>query len=197
MRPNKAGFSLIELLLVVSFIPILSLAVFGNLTAGFKIWKTLDNDSLTEDLSVFYEKSEKDFGAALLFTGFPFLEEDGKVSFMTLIETDALLGGDRGIGQVTYAYDPSKKALVREQKNVSNLHREEQGQKSVVLRQVMSFKPFFLVYEKLDESYVWKESWEDPEGKRLPLAVRFQLAHLSSAGLSNITKTYKIPAGGE
>ena len=197
MRLNKAGFSLMELLLAASLVPIISLAIFGNLNSGLKIWNSVNKDAVIEDLGVFYEKSERDFLNMTKFGGIPFKAEDGKVSFMTLIVTDALLGKDKGLGEVTYSHDVHQKMILREERNMHDLYREEGGLKSAVLQNVASFKASFLVYEKPTESYRWQESWEEEEGKTFPVAVRFQFELSDGKGTTDFVKTYKIPIGGE
>lgn len=194
MRPNKSGFSLLELLLAVSLLPVLSFVLYGQISAGLRLWKTLEASPVSEEKALFYEKTRRDFSNALNYTGLHFSVDSSRVAFTTLGESSELFGGDRAVLRVTYDHDASRKTIVRRHQNLSQVHRDKPGEESVVLKNVRSLNTSFLLYEKLSEAYVWKDSWDNAETKTLPNAVRFQMQLEGPAGLETWTKTYPIPA---
>ncbi len=194
IRKNK-GFTLLELLLTSTLVPIVFLSVYGNFNSGVKIWKALDHGVATEDINILFEKSFVDFENAFKYSGLQFSGDSKKVTFASLIDTDEVLGGDRGIGQISYFYDSGKKVILKEEKNVSQVYKERPGRLRTMLTDVDSFKINFFVYDKLSNESIWQDAWE-PEEDSLPVAVRFRFeSHLGGEEKKVFTKTFMIPVG--
>ena len=141
--PKRRGFSLVELLLVLSLAPIVFFAVYSNFSSGVKLWQRLQVKTPEEDQVIFRLKTQRDFQNALRYVPVPFQGEDTNVAFMACIAATEL-GGDRAIGQVRYFYDDSHNTIVREVRDFSQLYREAQGQVTVMQANVGSFSLQYL-----------------------------------------------------
>ena len=192
--PN-AGFTLIELLMAAMLIPLIAFAVYANFNSGVKIWQRLHQQTSLEDLRLFSQKVSRNFESALQYSSIPFEGDKENVSFAALIQTDEKLGGDRGIGEIRFYYDPGTRSIQREQKNVSQIYREKGGRSETVLHGVNGWKVSFFALGKQDKTYQWFEAWEN-RPKELPVAVRFEFDFSGASGARPVTKTFMIPVGG-
>jgi type II secretion system protein J len=182
---NKRGFTLIELLLVTALFPIIAMAAFSIFRAGAELWASLTRQVPQENISLFYRKSRVDVDSLLKYLPIPFEADDKSVSFMTSIRTVPELGGDSGLGQVTYRYEEGSKRLVRIEKNMSELHQDRPGRFSVMLEGVEGFSLTYYAFEKLENRWSWKSAWSDT--KTLPAAIRFEFAY----GEGDLRKVYR------
>ena len=139
-KKSCSGFTLIELLLAAALIPVVSFVIYANLSAGIRIWTKLTQQTPVEDINIFYERSSYDFKNIFRYVTIPFTGKEDKVTFATRIDAAPSLGGDRGIGEVTYFYDPRQKAILRQERNVNQIFREAPGETSLLLKDVLSFE---------------------------------------------------------
>lgn len=191
---SRRGFSLLELLIAMSLLSIVGMAIFGNLNSGIKIWKVVQRPSPQEEMSLFFQKTLRDLHQAFKYTGLPFEGSQNRMSFVTSIHTDPELGGDRGIGRVTYFYSRRDKRIMKETQNLNHIYKEKSGLTQRLLGDVTSFDLSFFVLDPEAEEYHWVKEWEDEEA--LPVAVRMKFRTLWVDEEQTFTKTFMIPAGG-
>ena len=196
-KPNRrklsGGFSLLELLLAASLIPLVSFVIFSNISSGMRLWRAVNQSVFEEDLSIFRSKISSDFEQAFKYATIPFVGEPTRLSFASTMDVPAVLGGDRGIGQASFFYDASAHALVKQEANLSDLFKESAGRSHVVLRNVRRFEVRYFSYNVLEDEYLWDEEW-DPDKKSLPVAIRF-LCELEGQR-EPLVFTFALPAGG-
>ena len=192
-RADRRGFSMVELLLVLSLAPIVFFAVYSNFSAGVKMWQRLQISTPEEDQAIFRLKTQRDFQNALHYESLPFQGDDSEAVFMACIALPGP-GGDRAIGQVHYFYDDSHKTIVREICDFSQLYRDAQGQVTVMQSNVGSFSMLYLSKDPLSAEPDWKDSFKPGKPGELPLAVR--ITYSESGRTENFEQTYVIPAGG-
>ncbi len=191
-KRSRAGFSLVELLLVMALLPIVFYTVFSNFSVGMRVWKSVNTPTPIEDLEIFYHKMRTDLENTFLYQTVPFEGSSEEVSFATFLSTVPELGGEHGIGQVRLYYDPNLKAIIRQAKNISELYKEHEGKKTVLLREVGAFQLSYYIYDDADKTYTWADAWKaDP--KKLPVAIQIQYTH---KGSQIQTKSYFLPTGG-
>ena len=190
-----SGFTLIELLLVRLLIPLIGFTVYANFSSGVRVWQRLHQPDSVEDLLIFTQKVSRNFDSAMLYTPIAFEGNKESVSFVSLIQTDEKLGGDRGIGQVRFFYDTSSRAIKRQVLNLNQIYKNSNINAETVLGNASSFKVSFLGMDKQDKTFHWMEEWVD-RPKDLPVAVRFEFKWSSAAGERPVKKTFMIPAGG-
>jgi prepilin-type N-terminal cleavage/methylation domain-containing protein len=169
---NRRGFSLIELLLAASLVPVVSLVIFSNIASGMRLWQAVNRSIAEEDLCILREKIASDFSKAFKFSSIPFVGEASLVSFASSIEAPAALGGERGIGQVTFSYDDSKKVLIKQESHWSELYSETPPKGRVLFSGIKSFHAEYFYFDDNNSDYVWDAGW-DSSRKFLPIAVRF------------------------
>ena len=192
-KRNSRGFSLLELLLAAGLIPLVSFVVFSNITSGMRLWRAINQSIVEEDLLLFRQKVSSDFDRAFKFSPIPFTGDSGRVSFAALMDVPAELGGDRGIGQVSFFYDDSKKAVMKEDADLSLLFKGSSARARALMQGVRAFRVQYFSYEALQDEYAWKEEWDASE-KFLPIAVRFT-CQTEKTGEPRVF-TFVIPSGG-
>ncbi len=190
---SQVGFSLIELLLVMTLAPLVFFSIYSNFSAGVRIWSTVVRQTPEEDLNIFYYKTQRDIENMLRYTSIPFGGDKEEIVFAAAIEALPELGGDHGIGQVRFFYDETSKTINREVKNYSEFYRDSPGHQTVLLQGVSSFELSYLSFSKLDNSAVWRDSWK-PDGNNLPLAVRLSFSTVQNADKQE--RVIFIPTGG-
>ncbi len=193
-KTAKGGFSLVELLLVLSLAPIIFFAVYSNFSAGVQLWQRLQVATPEEDQAIFRLKTQRDFQNVMHYESMPFLGEKDELSFAAGIEADDGLGGKRAIGQVRYFYDESARAIARETKDFTQIYKEAPGQTVLLARDVGSFEAAYLVKDPLAKKYEWKDEFRPEKPGELPMAVR--LIYTAQGSSENTEQTFFIPAGG-
>lgn len=190
----KRGFSLLELLMVLTLAPIVLFTLYSNFSAGLRIWSTVVRQTPEEDVNIFYTKARRDLENMLRYDGVPFIGDKEEIAFAASVEAPPELGGRQGIGQVRLFYDPSSKSIVRETQDISQVYRDSPGQRQVLLKGVSSFELSYLSANQTGNGYQWNESWV-PQPGVLPTAVRLSFSIPGSSGARE--RTIYIPVGGK
>ncbi len=191
----SAGFSLIELLIVLTLLPVISFAVYSNLNSGINLWKALNQPVPEEEVQVFQTKASRDFLETLVFSPITFQGDAGKVSFPATIRTQPELGGDRGIGQVIYRYDADARAILREERDYAEFCADKPGQTHSVLGGVTACVFSYFVYDEVQRTYGWSDVWSG-KPDQAPVAVRFSYTRAAGAG-AEAADTFFVPVGGK
>ena len=84
--PSKRGFTLIELVLVTAILAVIGMAVYGTFSNGLNIWEKVTEDSVEEDIYLFFEKISVDLRNSFKLTGLRFKGGKTKVSFPSMIK---------------------------------------------------------------------------------------------------------------
>jgi prepilin-type N-terminal cleavage/methylation domain-containing protein len=195
-RPLQSkGFSLMELLVVVTLLPIVAIAIYANFRSATAVWKQATMGVSEEDLAIFGNKMDRDLRSAFIYLPMPFQGDDQQMSVATLIVADPALGGTRAVGQVRYFFDIKKGVIFREEKNVSDIFKEKPGRLSMLLEHVSGFHISYFLLDPQYRKYGWKEAWT-PAFKGLPLAVKFEFQYNGPDGSQAVSKTFAVPCGG-
>ena len=189
------GFSLLELLLVTALIPLISFVIFANFSSAMRLWQRFEVRDQNESIAIFSIKTGRDLGQGFRYSGQKFRGEPQEFALMSIIEADPAIGGDLAVGQVVYRFDPSKKVLLRESRNLSDLAKERPGQVLPALQDVTGFKATYLVWDKIAKTFVWVEEVTE-ELDTLPAAVRFDMVLAGPEGSRDLSRTFHIPSGG-
>ena len=193
-RKNRpGGFSLLELMLTASLVPLVSFVIFTNISSGMRLWHALNQTVYEEDLNLFHQKVASDFNRMFKFSMIPFTGEPARVSFAASIEAPAALGGDRGIGRVSLFYDDSQKLLVKQEANLAEIAKDVPGRSQILMQHVSSFEVQYFSFDILQNDYGWVEDW-DPSKKSLPSAIR--LTFTLEGDRDPHVFTFPVPTGG-
>ena len=191
---RKGGFSLLELLLVLSLAPVVFFAVYSNFSAGVRLWQRLQIESPEESLVIFSQKARRDFENMMRYSPISFEGAKDEAVFPAGIVSETALGGRHSIGKTRYFYNKSAKAIFRETQNLSQVYRDSSGTVTLLLKNVSSFEMAYLTFDKLGNAFVWNDAYQPEKAGSLPLAVRLSY---SLAGMDEGTEqVFFIPAGG-
>lgn len=197
MKQKTDGFTLMEMLVVVSLFSIVALVLYSNFAGGVRVFTRLNQSAGGEDLSIFLDKLNRDFQNAFAFSDLPFEGKDSQVVFTTQIHAAAPLGGERSVGRMTVYYDPESNTIFSRKEDMSQIFQEKVGTPSPLLRGVQDLQLSYFEFDPLEKSYVWIKEW-DPENAKtpLPVAVRIEMWLLEEGRELHVTKTFPIPVGG-
>ncbi len=141
MRSNKAnrGFTLVELLLVVS----LAAAAFGAMSAslmtGFNVYRRLHDVTMNEEPALLFEKISSDMRNSCDYSIIAFSLNDDSVTMATMLKESVASGlaALRPV-QVSYSWDADKKTVTRVETDPAFSQIPERVQ--VLAKNVAAFK---------------------------------------------------------
>ena len=186
---ERAGFTLIEMLIVTAMLSIVSLVVYATLNNGIKIWQRINQEIPVEDMDIFFEKFASDLRNSLKITGITFSGEEDGFEFATLVNSQRL--EKTTVGKVKYKYDYSKSEIMREQMDYSNIYNSESGIGRTAARNIKSMKFNYYIYDDEKQEYIWRDEYTGQQG--LPAAVRIELELKNNDQTNKFTKTVSIP----
>lgn len=165
-----------ELLIVVSLLGIVSLAVYGSLSAGVRIWRQVSSEERTGDLSLAWKRLQKDIRGQLKYRALPFVGQETEVSFPALVSTegDKREGGRHDeVGRVRYYHDASCRCLCREKVTYVDFMKGMGGECLPVFSSVVqaSFEYYGQETEREGPGF-WNPEWRKDFP---PLAVRLKV----------------------
>ena len=180
--------TLIELLVTMAILSVISMAIYGSLNSGLKIWKRVNQQMAHEDLDIFFDRFGHDLRNCASFNGIPFTGTNERVEFPTIVHSPRWAGNV--IGRVIYVYDPQAKTLTRVQQDFSQIYSGEESSKTQPIPDLGSVKFRYYIYDKETKEYSWHEDFL--EGV-FPTAVRIELELGNGAQAQNFTRTISIP----
>lgn len=190
------GFTLIEMLLVVSLLSVTGLAVYQSIANGMKIWERSRKFVVDEDISISIDKMSRDLRNALNYSLIPFKGEEIRIVFPTMVRTAAdkeatVNSGDIDqVGRVEYSFDKMKSGLFRRQANYSQAVEGEFGPRRVLAGPLHSVN-FFYYYDTGEETEIKRET----EGV-MPSALKIEIEFLEDTGkMRKIERLISIPIG--
>lgn len=186
---SERGFSLIELLVVTTLVPIVAITIYANFSAAVKLWRGLQSETPYEEMELFTRKASADFLNTFHFASIPFSVEEDKLTFAAFSTGPETMGGDRAIAEVSYFFDKDNHAVVRQERTLNEIYREKPGRKSALCRDALAFRVEFFSLDDQTHAYVWTDAWQSPD--TLPTAVRLVIQQSSGT----LQRTFLIPAG--
>jgi prepilin-type N-terminal cleavage/methylation domain-containing protein len=193
----RSGLTLIEMLMVISLIALVGMAVYGIFSSGINVMRLVTRPVSEENLNIFFEKLARDLQNSFNYTGISFEGENDKFSFAAKINAKPELGGERGIGRVTYFYDSGRDAISRREEDLNLVFEESFSKPAAQFGSVLEAKFLYFAQDPATKQYLWKDDWVQIDSKKkLPLAVRVEFEYKDENGRHSISKTIPIPAGG-
>lgn len=178
MSGNK-GFTLIELLIVASLLGVVSLAVYGSLSAGVRLWRQMEKEERSNDLMLAWKRFQKDVRGRVSFKAIPFTGTDAEFSFAALVPIKEKTEGDEPaeshneVGRIRYYRDASCNCLCRERIGYVDVMTGKAGECFPVFSDVGTAVFEYYGQEKQNEGPgAWTPEWlkDFP-----PLAVRLKI----------------------
>ena len=200
--PSKRGFTLIELVLVTAILAVIGMAVYGTFSNGLNIWEKVTEDSVEEDIYLFFEKISVDLRNSFKLTGLRFKGGKTKVSFPSKIKYKGEDGLENTIGEITYYIDQKKKTLMRREANYSEVYRKKPGFVRILSENISSLQFKYYVYEEKYKKYAWVTDWQlsdeffgEVVEETLPLVVKIEIGIPGEKGERKFVKTVQLPMG--
>ena len=189
LRRKNRGFTLIEMLIVMMLFCVISLAIYGAINNGIKIWLRINQAVVEEDIAIFFDKFAVDLRNSFEFTGVNFLGSAEEVEFAALTDSQRLK--NKTVGKIIYAYDPQAKILSRKVRDFAHLFEDKDGPVRQMLRDLKSLQFSYYLYDGEKKEYLWQDELVNAG---LPLAVRIKLELEHGAQANIFTRTVNIPA---
>jgi len=200
--PFKRGFTLIELVLVTAILAVIGMAVYGTFSNGLNIWVKVTEESVNEDIYLFFEKISVDLRNSFKLTGLRFKGGKTKVSFPSKIKYKGEDGLENTIGEITYYIDRKKKTLMRREANYSEVYRKKPGFVRILSENISSLQFKYYVYEEKYKKYAWVTDWQLSDEffgevieETLPLVVKIEIGIPGEKGEQKFVKTVQLPMG--
>lgn len=185
----RSGFTLVELLIVLSLLAAISLAVYGGLAAGVRVWKSIDASINEIDFMMGWKRFRKDLVNHLSLHGIGFYGTPYEISFPGLVAVKDAEGlTHQEIGRIRYHFDKSNRNLCREAITYPNLVR---GLGSDCQPVISSVKDVTIKYYGKKGGPAspgsWSSAWETEDA---PIAVRLAITLEGTGKKSEIAKQY-------
>lgn len=192
---GRAGWTLVELLIVTTLLPVVAMTAFGSFSAGAKLWKSLGQEVPEEDVVILHRKISADLETAIRYKSIGCEGDRVSFSFPGRVDAEEKLGGGLALGKVTWSYDAEGQAIFRRQRNIHDLHEEADGLNQRQAGRVSAFSMEYLLLDKEKKTYRWAEEWSVEDGS-LPIAVRVALAIERAGRTREYEFSFPVPAGG-
>ncbi len=196
MRLRRSGFTLMEILLVSVLIATVSIAIFGVLNNGIKLWSRGMAVDKKGELFIGLEKIAQDFRGVLPFSLIKFKGMESQVSFATIVLTPADVRSSRvtegivdQLGAVEYRFDPALGKMFRRQADYGQAIKKQWGQEQEIASGISDVR--FDYYIDGQKSYERKAHIETHIPKGVMLTMRF-----GERG-PQMQRYFEIPVGGQ
>ncbi|MCK4994241.1 MAG: prepilin-type N-terminal cleavage/methylation domain-containing protein [Candidatus Omnitrophica bacterium] len=152
------GFTLVEMIMVITIFSIIGVSIAVSFLSGMKIWDRARNVDLRQsDLLLSLEIIAKELRQSVSTSFVSFEGTAQEVSFATLSGASIL--------KVSYNFDSARKVLLRQQMSLADIIKEQnEGENSP--RSVISAEDFSLSYFYFDQELkecLWTDTWEEDE----------------------------------
>ena len=161
-RYVRDGFTLIEMLIVVSLFSLVSLAIYTSIASGLNVWDRSRGRIIEEDIAIFFDKISMDLRNSFFYSKIEPVGSKNRFSFpcRVWVPADSRLGLAKGeyveqLGKVEYFFDRNKHQLIRRIANYSQALADDYGSSQALLNRVedVYFRYFYFWDNKEVEAY--------------------------------------------
>ena len=188
---TRSAFTLVELLIVLSLLTAISLAVYGGVAAGVRIWKSIDASINEIDFIMGWKRFQKDMVNHLSFHGIEFYGTPDEFSFPGLVTVKDSEGlTHQEIGRIRYRFYESNRNLCRETITYPNLIQGLGSESWAGCQPVISsVKDVTIKYYGKEDGPAslgsWRSAWQMESA---PIAVRLLITLEGTGEKSEIAK---------
>lgn len=168
----QAGFTLIEILVVITIFTIVGAGIAETFSSGMKIWARAQKAGESSiDVFVAIETIGRDLRQSVNIRSVGFEGREDEISFLTFRDDSAV--------KVIYKFNPAQKELVRRQIDLKDAFSDDlQGKYKYAEKKVATLDDFSFSYFNFDkekEEYVWSDEWAKEQGifEAVKLKARF------------------------
>ncbi len=173
---RRNGFTLIEMLLVVSLLAVISLAVFQAFANGLKIWKKGYEARTEKDIFIFFEKLSQDLHNSFVYSLIPFDGKESAIAFSAIVHIpqDAHLSHGENIyidqmGKVKYYFDSLKNNICRQQAGYGRALKDRFAKEEILISGIQSLRFLYDYHE--GGSFLSRETGRETFPSYLQVAV--------------------------
>lgn len=173
----RAGFTFVELMLVVSIFSIVALAIYSTFDIGISAWKKAQEaQNLYQDIRLALDKMAADLENAVLYSEKEdFSNFEGKqdlISFYSLVETSQTIPAHHRLRKITYSLKDS--GLLRLEQSFTDPEEQAPEKDPEQIASGISSLEFSYAYTQEGEPpYKWEDVWDNqqviPKGVRVKL----------------------------
>ncbi|MCP4651352.1 MAG: prepilin-type N-terminal cleavage/methylation domain-containing protein [PVC group bacterium] len=154
---TKHGFTLVEMLIVVTIFAIIGVGVASSFFAGMKLWDRARNVDFTQSNALLsLDLIGRELRQAVNMPDFYAEGTSDELSFVTL---------NNSIVEVTYRFDAGQKVLLRSEAGIDSFFEGSESiaspEEEVLLIDEVSFS--YSYFDEETESYETVDIWEDQE----------------------------------
>lgn len=187
-RRFSAGFTFIEMLIVIVMLSVISLAIYASLSNGVKIWQRIyAKQAIEEDMDIFWDRFTHDLKNTVSFLPINFFGEKDTLSFATIVNSRELQ--KTTVGKVSYAFNQQAGIINRKQADFSRVFEGREPEVTHSLKDIKSLKFQYYYYHNENKEYLW----QDEADKDLPLAVRVECEYVDGPNSDTFVRTVSIP----
>lgn len=199
-QDRRKGFTLVEILLVVSLVSVVGLALYSAFSNSLNIWDKINRDVPAENIDIFFDRIALDLRNCFIFSGMNFEGNNSHIAFPAIIKIQTTSGVQEQIGQVSYLLNSRDNKIYRRQSNFSEVYQGKIGQERKWDSTVSSIRFYYYYYDSEDEEYYWLDSWESKgsglgseKEEEFPLSVRVRVTVKDGDSEQVFTRTISIP----
>jgi len=195
-RCRSAGFTFVEILLVVVLLGVIGVALYNAFANGLAIWERSNYTFAEEDIMIFFDKISYDLRNTLPYSKIRFNGNKHQLAFATVVSTPVDTHKSKGrsyfvdeIGRVEYEFDRSRRQLYRRQGNYSQALDGTFGEERLLMSNGPSVE--FLYYYRGIEEYEEAQKATDI----IPTLVKITVEFWDGKNKRNMVKVVALPVG--
>jgi hypothetical protein len=195
------GLTFVEMLIATAMVGLVAVALYGMIANGLKIWQIFNQESDQIDSNLLFARIDMDLKNQVGFKGIDFEGSDQKFSLFCRANTPVAENKfSKGLGRVTYYYDPAENSFNRQYIDYEQMFSIEQPIGRAMIDNISNVLISYYFYDEEKQAFLWTDVWP-PEsfvekGKRImPLAVRIAMVFLTEKTISKKIRTLDIPIG--
>jgi prepilin-type N-terminal cleavage/methylation domain-containing protein len=192
---REAGFTLVELLVVVSLVALIGMSLYAMFGSAMDMMHRVSRSEVAEDVDIFLERFDREISSQVTFKGIPFDGKETLLSFPSRIGLDKKSPLNRGIGRVSYFFDESHRTFARRQENLNQIYKpEDETGATAALEGVSGLKFQYFVYRKAEKIFEWVPEWNSLENNgEIPSAVKVEFGCVRGEETYAFERTVAIP----
>ncbi len=195
---KRYGFTLIEILIVVSLFSLISIAIYSSVVSGLNVWNRIRTKIIEEDIALFFDKISLDLHNSYFYSKIKPEGSRHSISFpcRVWVPADSKLGLPSGhylrqLGKVEYFFDKEKHLLIKKIANYSQALKGDYGFTKILLDNIVDvyFRYFYFRDNKEIETYTI-------ENGSLPFRVKiYVVVSLPCGEKRTISRYVDVPLG--
>ena len=186
-----AGFTLIELNLVVVLIAILSLTIYGSFSMGAKVWQRVRVNTPQIDVQIFLEKISMDMSNCLSSSLIVPFGNAQEFSCALFDDASGTSGASGVYGRLRYVFDKEKGVILRSFQDARQLGQTTPASQREMVRNITGCVFTYYYFDTELKSGTWRDTLTGS----LPSAVKVAVSFIADTKNSTLSKIITVHPG--